>query len=72
MSQNRVEGRVMGKEGARPPKLPKRGPELDEPVLARGLILQARLWATLHPTMCQEVRDHIALRVIEELGAAMD
>ncbi|MBR0560068.1 hypothetical protein KB213_08380 [Neokomagataea sp. TBRC 2177] len=42
---------------------------MDEPVLARSLIQTARLWATLHPTECQEVRDHIALRVLEELGA---
>jgi len=50
------------------PKTPQLEQDIDEPVLARGLILQARLWATLHPRMDQEVRDHIALRVAEELG----
>lgn len=48
---------------------PEHEQNMDEPVLARSLIQTARLWATLHPTECQEVRDHIALRVLEELGA---
>jgi len=52
-----------------PPGTPQLEQDIDEPVLARGLILQARLWATLHPRMDQEVRDHIAIRVAEELGA---
>ncbi|WP_143412337.1 hypothetical protein [Gluconobacter sp. DsW_058] len=52
-----------------PPQTPQLEQDLDDPVLARGLIVQARIWATLHRGMCQEVRDHIALRVAEELGA---
>ncbi|MFT8354561.1 MAG: hypothetical protein ABF617_08145 [Gluconobacter japonicus] len=54
-----------------PPGTPQLEQDIDEPVLARGLILQARIWATLHRGMCQEVRDHIALRVAEELGAVI-
>jgi len=53
------------------PQTPQLEQDLDDPVLARGLILQARIWATLHRGMCQEVRDHIALRVAEELGASI-
>ncbi|WP_429956085.1 hypothetical protein ACQW08_04495 [Gluconobacter japonicus] len=54
-----------------PPGTPQLEQDIDEPVLARGLILQARIWATLHRGMCQEVRDHIALRVAEVLGACI-
>ncbi|WP_211510888.1 hypothetical protein [Gluconobacter cerinus] len=54
-----------------PPQTPQLEQDLDDPVLARGLIVQARIWATLHRGMCQEVRDHIALRVAEELGACI-
>ena len=54
-----------------PPQTPQLEQDLDDPVLARGLILQARIWATLHRGMCQEVRDHIALRVAEELRASI-
>ncbi|MBS1021904.1 hypothetical protein JK207_07645 [Gluconobacter cerinus] len=52
-----------------PPQTPQLETDIDEPVIARFLIGHARTWALIHRGMCQEVRDHIALRVAEELGA---
>lgn len=51
------------------PITPTHEQDIAEPVLARSMIRTARLWAILHPGMHQEVRDHIAMRVAEELGA---
>lgn len=47
------------------------GRDRDWPVSVRALIGQARLWAALHPWASPEVRDHLALRVAEEIGASI-